>query len=136
MARKVKDIEIQSGRDQGKKFRITEMPVLQADRWAMRAIFALTKAGVNIQGVDPKAGMLEMAKVASSALSGLDTEEGIGLLDELLECVKIIPGGGEPREPEWDDDLEDFKSLFILRKEALMLHLDFLAAGSSPDSND
>lgn len=61
MARKNKRVTIETGRDKGKEFSITEMPVLKADRWAMRAIFSLTKAGVNIEGLDPKNGMMEMA---------------------------------------------------------------------------
>ena len=42
MARKVEYITIdQEGRDQGKTFKITEMPALKAEKWATRAFLAL-----------------------------------------------------------------------------------------------
>lgn len=133
MARKTKRVPIKTGRDQDKIFLVTEMPVTQADRWAMRAIFSLTKAGVDIEGLNANNGMLEMAKVATSAIQGLSTEEGMELLNELLECVQIIPKGGEAREVEWDDEVEEFTTLFTLRKEALFLHIDFLVQGNTQD---
>ncbi|MDS7935669.1 hypothetical protein RMB03_17390 [Acinetobacter sp. V91_7] len=136
MARKTKRVPIKTGRDKDKTFLVTEMSVTQADRWAMRAIFSLTKAGVDIEGLNASNGMLEMAKVATSAIQGLSTEEGMELLNELLECVQIIPKGGDAREVEWDDEVEEFTTLFTLRKEALFLHIDFLVQGNTQDSSD
>ncbi|AOA58328.1 hypothetical protein [Acinetobacter larvae] len=136
MARKEKVVKIEKGRDVGKSFLITEMPIMKADQWAMRALFALAKGGTDIDGIDPSGGMLEMAKVATSAIKGLNSDEGIELLNELLECIKIVPSGGVSRDVLWDDDVEDISTLFVLRKEALMLHIDFLTSGSSQDSSN
>lgn len=133
MARKEKTYTVESGRDTGKTFLIKEMSVLQADRWAQRALFALAKSGVDASSVDLSGGMLEMAKFAFQAIGGIDPDVGTELLDELLSCVQIIPSGGIPRSLVIDSDIEDVKTLMLLRKEALMIHIDFLEQGSSPD---
>ncbi|WP_370389050.1 hypothetical protein [Snodgrassella alvi] len=133
MARKTKDITIESGRDAGKTFRITEMPILQADKWAQRALFAIARAGVDTSSINMNGGMLEMARLALDVVGKIDPEVGGDLLDELLSCVQIIPTGGVPRSLVMDSDIEDIKTLFVLRKEVLALHIDFLKNGNSPD---
>ena len=128
-----------SGRDAGKTFLITEMPLLQADRWAQQALFALARSGIETQQFDEDEGMLGMAKVALNAISHIDPLVSNELMNELLTCVQIVPSGGVARDLIFDDDsgdIEDVKTLFMLRKEALLIHLDFLTAGSSPDTNN
>lgn len=134
--RKEKVYTVDSGRDAGKSFLIREMPVLQADKWAQRALFAIAQSGADASNVDLKGGMMEMAKFAFSAIGGIDADAGGELLDELLTCVQIIPSGGEARSMIIDSDIEDVKTLFLLRQEALMIHIDFLKQGSSPDSSN
>lgn len=139
MARKTKTVTMDSGRDAGKTFLITEMPLLQADRWAQQALFALARSGIETQQFDEDEGMLGMAKVALTAISHIDPLVGNELMNELLTCVQIVPSGGVARVLIFDDDsgdIEDVKTLFMLRKEALLIHLDFLTAGSSPDTNN
>lgn len=131
--RKEKTFSVDAGRDAGKVFQIKEMPVMQADKWAQRALFAIAKSGVDASSIDLNGGMLEMAKFAFQSIGGIDPDTGGELLDELLTCVEIIPSGGTPRSLVIDADIEDVKTLYLLRKEALMLHIDFLAQGSSPD---
>lgn len=139
MARKTKTVTIDSGRDAGKTFLIKEMPLLQADRWAQQALFALAKSGIETQDFDVDEGMLGMAKVALNAIGHIDPLVGNELMDELLSCVQIVPSGGVARDVVFYDeasDIEDIKTLFTLRKEALLIHLDFLTTGSSPDTNN
>ena len=52
MARKTKTLVIESGRDQGKSFLITEMPVTRADKWANTALLAMLRGGVDVGGVN------------------------------------------------------------------------------------
>lgn len=130
---KTKEVLIESGRDEGKKFLVTEMPLLKADRWAQRALLALAGGGVDATSLDMNGGMLEMAKFAFKSIGGIDPETGAALLDELLECVQIVPSGGTPREIEFDSDIEDLQTLWVLRKESLFLHTSFLTPGNSPD---
>lgn len=150
MARKTKTLVIESGRDQGKSFLITEMPVTRADKWANKALCNLLKAGIDpkavnvnllINTIDPNqevkidrmGGMLELATLLGRAVGGIPYEILQDLKDELIdECVQIIPSGGSPRQfLSIDDELESLLTLESLRKEALLIHIDFLADGSS-----
>ncbi|KER03403.1 MULTISPECIES: hypothetical protein [Photorhabdus] len=133
MTLKSKTITIESGRDMGKTFVITEMPIVQADNWAMRALFAIANGGIDIGDIKPEMGMLGMAQVAIKALSGIRADVGIPLLNELLECVQIVPSGGNARSIEFNSDISDIKTMFILRKEALAIHIDFLTQGGGSD---
>ncbi|QIA76178.1 hypothetical protein [Rodentibacter caecimuris] len=125
MALKTKEITIEEGRDAGVRFIITEMPVVKADKWATKVLIALMNAGVEVP--DVKMGMLGITTMLLSSLQNVDAEKAIPLLDELLDCVQIIPEGGSPRKLDLSmNDVQDFTTLWVLRKEALMLHLDFL----------
>ena len=132
---KTKEVVIESGRDADKRFLVTEMPLLKADKWAQRALFALASGGVDAGTLDLSGGMLEMAKFAFAAIGNIDPQVGGDLLDELLECVQIIPSGGNPRDFDVETEIQDLKTLYLLRKEALFLHIDFLTQGNSPDLN-
>ena len=127
MALKTKQITIEHGRDKGRVFLITEMPAAHADNWAMRALIALANGGVDLGGLSPQQGMMGMAGVALDALGRLKADDAIPLLNELLDCVQIIPEGGKPRQLNMDfNDVEDFTTLWRLRKEVFALHTDFL----------
>lgn len=130
---KTKEVVIKSGRDADKRFLVTEMPLLKADKWAQRALFALASGGVDAGTLDLSGGMLEMAKFAFAAIGNIDPQVGGDLLDELLECVQIIPSGGNPRDFDVETEIQDLKTLYLLRKEALFLHIDFLTQGNSLD---
>ncbi|WP_272678484.1 hypothetical protein [Providencia sp. PROV137] len=134
MALKSKTITIEKGRDEGMTYLITEMPISKADNWAMRALFAIANGGVDLESVNPNMGMLGMANVAIKALAGIDPKVGIPLLDELLECVQVVPSGGNARSLLLDSDVKDLTTMFTLRKEALAIHLDFLVQGGGLSS--
>ena len=122
MALKTKQITIEHGRDKGRVFLITEMSAAHADNWAMRALIALANGGV-----------------ALDALGRLKADDAIPLLNELLDCVQIIPEGGQPRPLNMDfNDVEDFTTLWRLRKEVFALHTDFLqhAFGKTTESEE
>jgi len=46
-----------------------------------------------------------------------------------------VPSDGLARSLDIESDIEDLKTLFELRKEALLVHIDFLTDGNSPDTN-
>ncbi|MDC9598781.1 hypothetical protein [Xenorhabdus anantnagensis] len=131
-----KTITIESGRDAGKTFVITEMPIVKADNWAMRALFTIANGGIDIGDIRPEMGMIGMAQVAVKALSSIRAEDGIPLLDELLDCVQIVPSGGNARAIEFNSDIKDVKTMFLLRKEALAIHIDFLTQGGGSGSKN
>ncbi|WP_455027212.1 hypothetical protein [Neisseria elongata] len=139
MALKTKQITIENGRDKGRVFLITEMSAAHADNWAMRALIALANGGVDLGGLSPQQGMMGMAGVALDALGRLKADDAIPLLNELLDCVQIIPEGGQPRPLNMDfNDVEDFTTLWRLRKEVFALHTDFLqhAFGKTTESEE
>lgn len=139
MALKTKQITIEHGRDKGRVFLITEMPAAHADNWAMRALIALANGGVDLGGLSPQQGMMGMVRVALDALGRLKADDAIPLLNELLDCVQIIPEGGRPRPLNMDfNDVEDFTTLWRLRKEVFALHTDFLqhAFGKTTESEE
>ena len=150
MARKTKTLVIDSGRDQGKSFLITEMPVTRADKWANTALLAMLRGGVDVGNVnfgliadtigvgdapkiDPMGGMLELARITIAGLGNVTETVGQELLDQLInDCAQVISSGGVVRQMlSVDDEIEDLKTLWMLRKESLLLHIDFLADGSS-----
>lgn len=125
MSLKTKTVTIEKGRDKGKKFEITEMPVAKIDNWAMRVLLALAGAGVEV--AEANEGMMGLAKVAFAALGKIPPAIAIPLMDELLECVQFVPNGGSPRPLDLElGDVQDFTSIWILRKEVFNLHIDFL----------
>lgn len=150
MARKTKTLVIESGRDQGKSFLITEMPVTRADKWANTALLAMLRGGVDVGNVnfgliadtigvgdtpkiDPMGGMLELARITIAGLGNVTETVGQELLDQLIDdCAQVISSGGVVRQMlSIDDEIEDLKTLWMLRKESFLLHIDFLADGSS-----
>ena len=139
MTLKTKQITIENGRDKGRVFLITEMSAAHADNWAMRALIALANGGVDLGNLSPQQGMMGMAGVALDALGRLKADDAIPLLNELLDCVQIIPEGGKPRQLNMDfNDVEDFTTLWRLRKEVFALHTDFLqhAFGKTTESEE
>lgn len=125
MARNSKIVTITAeGRDNGKQFKLTEMPVLKAEKWAARALLALGKAGLS--STDPTAGLAGFASVGLDAIARLDWADAEPLMDEMLSCVQFVSSGGVERNILWDnDDVQEITTLVTLRKEILGLHFDF-----------
>ena len=136
MARKTKDLVIADGRDKGKTFVITEMSVIDADNWANRALLAMLRCGVDVVYLDflyvySSVGLRERDRGESAGLGNMQEQIATDLLNELLDCARIVPSGGTPRDILLDSDIESIKTLWQIRKEALMIHIDFLTDGSS-----
>lgn len=152
MARKTKIVTIETGRDEGKSFLITEMPLTRADKWANTALLAMLRGGVDVGNVDfaliadtlqkkegdapkvdPMGGMLELARISIAGLGNVTEVVGQELLDQLIDdCVQVSSGSNVIRAMlSIDDEIEDLKTLWTLRKESFLLHIDFLADGSS-----
>jgi hypothetical protein len=132
MARKTNIIKIDdtASRDNGKSFVITEMSAFAAEMWAFRALAALAKSGIDIPDNIASAGIMGIASYGMKALTNLPFTEAKSLLDDILACVQIIP---DPKTP-WvfrkifDGDIEEVRTLFMLRKEVWNLHVGFSIA--------
>lgn len=137
MARKVATIVIDSeGRDCGKVFQLREMPAMQAERWAMRALLALAKSGVEIPENIANAGLAGVAALGLKAFGGLDFADAEPLLIEMMSCVQIIPDPAKPQVVRFlvDDDIEEVATLLKLRAEVFSLHTGFSIPGAPSKS--
>ena len=117
-----------NGRDQGKVFHLKEMPASQAERWAMRALLALVRSGVELPDDVASAGMAGVAALGLKAFSGVKFEEIEPLLVEMMECVKAIPDPSKPKmiRDLVETDIEEISTRLRLRAEVFALHTGFL----------
>ena len=124
--RKEVEITIEEGRDKGKTFKITEMSATQADRWTLKVLCLFGKGGILLE---------ELAKMDFNTIikimGDVSYDMAEPLLDELLECASFkkdgvyVPMKGSMIESV----VEDFRTLYRLRLEALQLVLGFLEQG-------
>lgn len=127
MGRKTTVWTATEGRDHGKRFHLTEMSALKAEKWAARALLALARADFDV-GTDIRgSGLAGMALVGLRALSGVQWVDAEPLLDELLRCVLIMPDNNNPdvMRSLVEDDIEEVATLVQLRKEVFELHVNF-----------
>ncbi len=135
MSRKTTRITMdQDNRDKGKTFVITEMSAERAERWALRALLALSNAGMDIPEQASNASMAGIASVGVGMLARLDFEVAEPLLAEMMACVRIDMGNGIVRDLIEGDcgDIEEVITRFQLRKAVLELHLGFSIAVAHP----
>lgn len=127
--RKIKLVEIEANnRDQGKAFKITEMSAFAAERWAIRAGFAMMNSGADFSELDGQPmSMAAFAKMGLSALSKISFDLAEPLIDELMTCVEIIPDPNQVKitRPLIEQDVEEVTTLLTLKKEVWALHVDF-----------
>jgi len=142
--RKAEIVQIDEGsretnRDFGKKFLLTEMPALQAEKWAARAFLALARSGLDLPEEVTKAGFAGVAFIGLRALAtgGIVYAEIEPLLDEMLACVRILPDPAHPElsrplvldHPEGENDVDEVSTLLLLRTRVFALHTDFFVTG-------
>lgn len=120
------------GRDKGKKFYIQEMPAREAERWALRALLAMSRHGVDIPESALEGGFASLAAAGLNLIGNISHDDADALMDKMLECVKFQPDNHKlsPR-PLIETDIEEILTLINLRKEVFKLHADFLKAAKS-----
>jgi hypothetical protein len=135
--RKTSHITIQDeGRDKGKVFVITEKSAIEADKWGIRALLALSKSGVPIPPEFMEMGIIGVLAVGVHRLAGASFGDLEPLLDEMLTCVEIMPTPGRPDivRKLMPDDIEEVKTLQTLRMEVFRLHTGFSPPAKAPES--
>lgn len=132
MARKVEQFTDGVGRDKGKRYTLTEMPVYQSEKMAIRAMMLAIKAGVDIPDDVKGKGIAGLALMGLQALMrGLDFRDLDPLLDEMLPCITFNP---DPRNPQVeralvDGDIEEIHTLLAIRGRLIDMHWGFSEAG-------
>lgn len=131
MARKEIEIKIEEGRDAGKTFKITEMPVVQADKWVTRLLCLLGKSNKEITDLAFTNGA-DFLK----ALSKAEDKDLEPLLDELLECASFMKDGvAVPMKGNMVNSVvDDWRTLMRLKYETMVLILGFLDEGGESTS--
>ena len=124
----------QDNRDSGKTFVMTEMSAERAERWALRALLALSNAGMDIPEQASNASMAGIASVGVGMLARLDFDVAEPLLADMMSCVRSDRGNGIVRDLIEGDcgDIEEVITRFQLRKAVLELHLGFSIAVAHP----
>ena len=124
MARKETTFVADTGRDTGKQFLITEMSDSQAENWAFRVILAIGNAGIEIPEGLAAQGMSGLLAIGYMNLLKIPFEAAEPLLNEMMDCVQIIPSVNVKRKL-FEDDIEEVITRLQLRKSIWDLHMDF-----------
>jgi hypothetical protein len=128
MARKTKDVTITlDNRDAGKTFRITEMPAVQAEKWAARALLAMSRSGVEIPEDALSAGAATLLAAGLRSFTSMAFDDAEQLLDEMFQCVQFVPDTSKPLvvRPLIDDDIDEVATRLLLRGEVIEIHTGF-----------
>ena len=130
MARETIDITIVD-RGKTKVFRITEMPATRADKWATRALLALSRCSEPMPPEILQSGMRGIAAFGFRALLSMPFAEVEPLIDEMSECIKHVPN---PDEPDCarrlvESDIDDVSTWWKLRDKVFEIHTGFSPAG-------
>jgi|SRR5579859_4281031 len=140
--REVVEVPEWGKRDKGKSFLITEWPAATAERWGIKALLAYNRGGGNI---DPDAAIgagmegIFFLGVQAFLRGKMEAEETIPILDELLDCVKIVRDpkarNAETGDPVAtpivsDDDIQEVQTRMWLRSEVVRVHTGFSPAAA------
>jgi hypothetical protein len=132
MARKELTFTAEDGRDQGKRYQLREMPASQAERWAIRVILAIGKAGIEIPEGLASQGMAGLAAVGLMSLPRIPFTDAEPLLEEMMACVQRIESA--ITRPLVEDDIEEVSTRFKLRKAVFELHTGFFGSADASTS--
>lgn len=114
-------------------FRVKEMSAMQLESWLMRAVILIVGSGGKTSGImDLQVAGKKLLESGITALGNVDYEKAKPLLDELLGCCsrKIDGGMDQKCTPEMMDGVvQDVRTIFKLRMEALKLNLGFFGVG-------
>jgi len=143
MSRHTKVVTITAaGRDKGKTFVITEMHAVQGVKFAMRALLALSRGGIEVPPGMFEQGWIGLAAimpyvivVGLKSLHGAQWVEVEPLVDELSACIKFQPPGTGTNPdlrqelfPDPNAQFEEPATYFHLLREVASLHLGFSLA--------
>jgi hypothetical protein len=133
MARKEAIVTIPASadnRDAGKIFVITEMSAVKAEKWATRALLALSRSGVELDPQIIKGGLAGIAVAGIRAITSIAFYDAEPLLDEMMQCVELMPDPKLPmvKRALVENDIDELGTMLLLRSEVINLHVGFSIA--------
>lgn len=135
MALKQVEVTVEAeGGDRGKRFQITRMDAITADKWGRHVIQAAIKSGASIPESAIAIGMRGVAELGIRIFGGMDTEVADQLIQQLLDQVKSMPDPSNPHVtvPLLPSQIEEADTIAFLYSEAFDLHLGFIIAAAKP----
>lgn len=134
MARNTKEIFIESGRDAGKKFVITEKSALESEKFFVKLLLSVGK-NTNLGEVIANQGSLTALANKEAILEillSLDFDVAQELMDDMMTCIqfKYVTKGIPETRPLVKEDIQDISTLMKLREEVINLHINFTDAES------
>ncbi|GBR56504.1 hypothetical protein [Gluconobacter sphaericus] len=117
------------GADKGKRFAITRMSAIEADKWGRHCLQAAAASGADIPGVAAGGGLAAVAAAGIGIFAAIRPERMDELLDRLMQTVELLPDPSNPatRLP-WavaQTQIEEIPTIGWLQTEAFKLHVDF-----------
>jgi len=128
--RQQRDFVATKGRDAQKMFRLTEADAMKTEWWATRLFLALARRGVEFPD-NAQPSLQAVAALGIQAIAKLDPLDAKPLLDEMFECVQVVP---DPvKNPLYqralaDGDIEEIGTVLDIRMEVIALHANFSIA--------
>lgn len=133
--RKKKVVTITAGgRDKGRSYLLTEMPVMKCEKWAARLLLAMGRSGIEIPDDAIAAGAVGVLAVGVANIGKIAFEDAEPLLDEMMGCIAFVPDATAKDlvDPDWPvtralmaDDIDELPTLLKLRAEVAELHVGF-----------
>lgn len=134
--REIKTVPAGYGRDTGKNFLIEESDARKAEKWAWRLFLVVKGTSAQVPEEIAPLGMIAVAirGINSFLAADVDFAKLEPLLDEMIECVKIVrnmkvidPVTGQPQGSTMisGDDIEEVQTLIWLRSEVVRIHTNF-----------
>ena len=126
------------GRDKDKQFLLTEKSAFAAEKWAMRVTMAAMAAGVEIPDKSELHGAGGLIAIALNLLARIKWETAEPLLNEMMECVEVLPDPTKAhvKRQLFDSDIEEVQTLVMIRKEIIDLHTDFFSSAAKSTTGE
>ena len=118
------------GRDHEKRFLITEMSALQAERWFMRVLAYMARLGISMPAMMRLTGMAALTEFNPTQMFAWVDDDS--LMSEIMACIQAWPADApKPRPLTWSasgPDIEEPATLIRLKMEVFALHVGFSSA--------
>lgn len=126
-------ITIDKGKDTGKVFEVSQMPVSRLEKWSARALIALFGGDIplEIKDMSSVSNSAALAAGVLNSLGALDWGKIEPLYDELLSCISVVPDPARPNvtvplnTSNMDAHISEIGTIIKLRGEVLAVNLDF-----------
>lgn len=117
------------GEDKGKRFRITRMSAVDADRWGRHCLQAAAAGGGDIPSITKGGGLAAVAAAGIGIFAAMEPGRMDELLERLVQQIEMVPDASNPSVSlPWklaQTQIIEIRTIGWLQAEAFKLHLDF-----------